>query len=391
VVNADFILQPSTNTTAGAQNQGLVSNSQVFLPYLKAGGTYAQGTWIRTPVLGGGPDEEVDPYYYYVDISLGAIVRYAYVNNAFTFLPSAGKTLNESFSELVANGTITVVKVADANGVQPLFQYRPRFDPQVYLVYRDTNLSTPQYYFSLTGFTPTSSNPDQLVAEGFIDRVDTSPLIRAEFEAQILPSPDTGKSIICPPFPLFVFSPGDTTLFREGGTVVSYVATQHFTPTFTPSVYIRAGILLPGLVNNVASIPFYSTTEKVRLEDLVVSEDGKNIYRVTQFFTAFSPVVNWDGQEVPATARIEELSNRLIRVVNKYICEENIKAPNGPDTSGIKLGVAQINLLAKNSRESTLFIWENTNFSTQVPELSYSTGSKETFQPVSYGSGTLAL
>ena len=391
VVNSDFILQPSTNTTIGAQSQGLVANSQVPLPYLKAGGTYAQGGWIRTPILGSGPDEVVDPYYYYVDISLGAIVRYAYVNNAFTFLPSAGKTLNESFSELVASGIITVVNVADANGVQPLFQYQPRFGPQTYLAYRETNTAPLQYYFSLTGFTPTSSNPNQLVADGFMDRVDTSPLIRAEFEAQILPSPETGKSIICPPLPLFVFSPGDTTLFREGGTIVSYIATQHFTPTFTPSVYIRAGILIPGIVNNVTSIPFYSTTEKFRLEDLVVSEDGKNIYRVTRFFTAFSPVFNWDGQEVPATARIEELSGRLLRVVSEYVCEENIQAPNGPDTSGVKLGVAQINLLAKNSRESTLFIWENTNFSTQVPELSYSTGSKEVFQPVSYGSGTLAL
>jgi hypothetical protein len=191
---------------------------------------------------------------------------------------------------------------------------------------------------------------------------------------------------------MFTFSPGDTTLFREGGTVVSYMATQHFTPTFTPGIYIRAGILIPGPVSNVASIPFYKSTDRVIIEDLVVSENGKNLYRVTKFFTALSPVYNWDGQEVPATARIEELTGNLIRIVKRYLCEENIQAPNGPDTSGVKLGIAQINLIAKNGKgEQTLFVWENTDYTTQVPQLSYATGSKEVFEPVSYGNGTLAL
>jgi hypothetical protein len=79
-------------------------------------------------------------------------------------------------------------------------------------------------------------------------------------------------------------------------------------------------------------------------------------------------------------------------VVSRYECEENIQPANGNDTSAIKLGVAQISLRPKNGLGTeSMFIWENTNFASQVPALSFATGGKEVFDPVSYGSGTLAL
>jgi hypothetical protein len=191
---------------------------------------------------------------------------------------------------------------------------------------------------------------------------------------------------------MFVFSPGDTTLFREGNFVVSYMATRHFTPIFTPGVYISAGILVKSEGESQAAVPFFASTSDRYLEDIVVSEDGRNLYRVTRYFTAISPVVNWDAEEVIDTARIEELSGNLIRIVSRYDCEEQIKAPNGPDTSGIKLGVANITLRPKNALGSaSVFIWENTAFFSEVPALSYATGGKEVFKPISYGDGTLAL
>ena len=392
VATADFTLQPSTDTTPGAQNSGSVSNLQVRLPLLKSGGTYEVGSWLKTPTLGGGPDEEVDPFYFYVDRSRGIITKYAYVTKTFTFLPSAGETLSESFEQLVEKGTLEVVSVSDATLPQRLFQYTPRFAPQTILSYRQTANSPSEYYFSLTGFTPTSSNPLDLINQGFISRIDTDDDIRIQIEQQLMPSPATGVSTLCPPSSMFVFSPGDTTLFRQQATVVAYMATQHFTPVFTPGVYINSGILIPSDGANSTAIPFFTSTSVRDHEDLVLSEDGKNVYRVIRYFTAKSPAYNWDGQEVIDTARIEELSGNLLRIVTLYECEEQIKAPNGPDTSGIKLGAAQLSLRSKNAPlAESVFVWENTNFASEVPALSYATGGKEVFKPVSYGDGTLAL
>jgi len=392
VVNADFTLQPSSDTVSGGQNQDIISDVSVSVPYLKAGGSYAAGSWIRTPTLGGGTNEEVDPYYYYIDTSLGVIVRYAYVNDDFTFLPSAGRSLAESFSQLIDNGTISSVSASNGLRPLPLFQYSPRFAPRTYLTYYETSGSNAEIYFTLTGFTPWTADPDEMVAAGVISRVDTNAALSQAFYEQTSQNPETGRSTVCGPEKMFVFSPGDTTLFRESGSVVSYLTTRHFSPVFTPGVYIRAGVLVPSELSGRQSIPFFSATGERPVEDIVISEDGKNVYRTMRYFTASSPVYNWDGEKVTATARLEELSGNLLRVVNKYSCEEQIKAPNGPDTSGIKLGIAQISLTQANLRGNTsTFVWENTDYTTQVPQLSFATASKEALQPVSYGQGTLAL
>ena len=392
VPNFHFTLLPSTNTTPGAQASANVSNLQVSLPILKSGGTYEAGSWLKTPAIGSGPTAEVDPYYYYVDQAKGLITKYAYINNTFTFLPSAGQTLADSFDGLIANGVISLVATADAMVPQPLFQYEPRFEPQTILSYRASAKSPTEYYFSLTGFTPTSISPNDLIEQGFISRIDTDPDIALELQRQFTPNPVTGIATLCPPVPMFVFSPGDTTLFRQQSTVVSYVATQHFTPLFTPGVYIAAGVLVPSNGENSSAIPFFTPANTRRNEDLILSEDGKNIYRTIRYFTATSPVFNWDGEDVVDTARIEELSGNVLRIVTLYECEQQIRSPNGPDTSGVKLGIAQITLRAKNALGAqNVFVWENTDFSNVVPALSYSSGGKKVFQPVSYGSGTLAL
>ena len=392
VVNQDFTLQGSTNTVFGAQNLGLVSDVQVDVTFLKAGGSYEAGTWIRTPTVGDGPDIEADPYYYYVDVTLGAIVRYAYVSESFVFLPSAGKTLRQSFEELQALGVITAVTATNGETSQPLFQYEPRFPPQTYLSYRVASGEPIQYYFSLTGFTPSSSNPETLIKQGLIDRVDNDAATRIEFQKQITVDPTTATSVVCPPVPMFVFSPGDTTLFRQQGSVLSFMATKHFTPIFTPPVYISAGILVPTKNVSSAAIPFISASERRPTENILLAEDGKNLYRAMRYFTATSPVYNWDGEEVVPDARLEELSGNILRIVTKYTCEQHILSPNGPETSGNKLGGCQITFRAKNAYGATTkFMWENTQFASQTPQLSFATDAKEVFPLTSYGDGTLAL
>lgn len=391
VVNQDFVLLPSSNTILGAQSQGVVGSVIEDIAPLKSGGTYQQGTWLRTPTLGSGADLEADPYYYYVDLTRGVIVRYAYVNETFTFLPAKGETLNDSFSTLASKGLISPVQAYNAEGPLSTFRFKPRFAPQTYLTYKETATSNPQYYFSLTGFTPTSRDPQTMVKQGLIARVDTSVAVRESYVAAITPDPQTGVATVCPPLSMFVFSPGDVTLFRQQNEVISYVSTAHFTPAFTPGVYIENGVLIPGGFVNNNAIPFFPTAP-LPVEDFVIAEDGKNVYRVTRYFNASKTVFNWDGVQVDNTARLEELSGNLLRIVTRYVCEENIQAPNGPSTSGVKLGVAQITLRSKSALKSvTEYIWENTNFASQVPSLSYATGAKEVFAPVDYGNGTLAL
>jgi hypothetical protein len=391
VVNQDFTLQSSTNTTPGAQSQGVVSSTQVNLPILKSGGTYQANSWVRTPAIGAGANPQVDPYYNYVDITLGVVVRYAYVNETFTFLPSEGATLADSFSTLVANGILTTVRASNGLGALSTFQYKARFAPATYLAYTPVAGAVPEYYFTLTGLTPTSDNPQDMVDNGTLSRVDTDPVAYAEYTQAITPNPVTGFRTVCPPVPMFVFSPGNTTLFRNGAAVESYVATRHFSPFFTPGIYIENGLLVLG-GGNQESVPFFDSSGLRPAEDFVISEDGKNVYRTIRYFNAEPTVYNWDGLEVANKARIEELSGNLLRVVVKYLCEERIQPTSGSDTSGIKLGVNQVSLRSKSSDlVVNTFVWENTNYSSEVPQLSFSTGSKEVFRPVEYGEGTLAL
>ena len=142
-------------------------------------GTYEQGTWVRTPGVGSGPDAAADPYYNYVDVTKGAIIKYAYVNETFAFLPQSGVTYSTQFDELVSSGLISIVAAYNSADVYSPYQYKPRFEPQTYLLYRDTSSSPAQIYFSLTGFTPFSSNINQLEAANLISRIDTSQIGRA--------------------------------------------------------------------------------------------------------------------------------------------------------------------------------------------------------------------
>ena len=392
VVNQNFTLGYNTNYYVGAQGQGLISQELVSIPLLQSGGTYQQGTWVRTPGVGSGPDAGTDPYYNYVDITKGTVIKYAYVNETFTFIPESGLTLSEQFDSLVAAGLIVVVNAYSSAETYSPFEFQPRFEPQVYLTYRDTGSSPLQIYFSLTGFTPYSSDMSELEAAGLISRVDTTPELLSAFLDQSTPDPLTGRSVICPPEPMFVFTPGDTTLFRAQDTVVAYAATQHFTPIFSPQVYIAAGVLVESDGVNQSAIPFYDPMGLRRNEDVIVSEDGHNFYRVMRYFTPSPTIYNWDGIETVNTTRLEELNRNLLRVVNLYTCEQPILAPQGVDVSGTKLGIAQILLTSKiNDLESNWFVWENTKAVTEVPQLSYSTGGKQVYQPVSYGKGTLAL
>jgi hypothetical protein len=83
--------------------------------------------------------------------------------------------------------------------------------------------------------------------------------------------------------------------------------------------------------------------------------------------------------------------------VNAYTCEQDILAQLGKDVSAIKLGIAQIIVIPKdsgrfnNSQPRTVFVWENTGTLSEVPQLSYYSGTNYPYTPPDYRTGTLNL
>jgi hypothetical protein len=114
-------------------------------------------------------------------------------------------------------------------------------------------------------------------------------------------------------------------------------------------------------------------------------------------FTPADTVVNWTNTTVANTTRNEEYAGNLLRYVDQYISEEAILSQLGRDISAIKLGIAQITIVPKNkgrfanSQEQVKFVWENTSTFSEVPQLSWSSGTSYPYSPPNYGSGTLKL
>ena len=129
----------------------------------------------------------------------------------------------------------------------------------------------------------------------------------------------------------------------------------------------------------------------------MLSEDGKNLYRVMSAFTPPLTVVNWTNTTVTNTARNEEYAGNLLRYVNFYQDQQDILSQLGRDTSAIKLGIAQITIIPKNSgrfsnsRQESVYVWENTNTFAEVPQLSWYSGTTYPYLPPNYRNGTMKL
>jgi hypothetical protein len=202
---------------------------------------------------------------------------------------------------------------------------------------------------------------------------------------------------------MFTFFEGDRTFFRQGSKVISYTATSNVTPLFAFYVYLQNGTFvetqtyLPGQFEYQQYIPYFDPLYVLHAEDTVLSEDGKNLYRVMRAFTPPLTVVDWTATEVVDTARIQEYAGNLLRYVNVYTCEQDILSQLGRDVSAIKLGIAQITLIPKdsgrfnNSRPQVVYVWENTGTLAEVPQLSYYSGTPYQFTPPDYKTGTLNL
>lgn len=396
VVSANFTLEAPTDTVNSSQVASLLG-SPVTPQELVVGNSYVAGTWVYTPQVGSGPDPVADPYYNYVDIRLGAVNKYAYVVANFTYQPNS-QTVSSYFDGLVVQAILQEVMVRDSvGGALPIYKYAPRFPVSTYLEYRQDMSSAPQYYMAAEYFTPDSTDAQTLVNQGLIFPLATS------INQQIKLDEDILNDVIRPFTRMFRFFKGDRTFFRQGNSVVSYTATSNVTPLFGFPIYLQNGVFVPTSETTPMTfstdqyIPFFNPEYVNFAEDTILSEDGRNLYRVMKAFTPAVTVTDWTNTVVANTARIQEYAGNLLRYVDEYTCEQPILSQLGRNISGVKLGIAQITLVPKNksrfnnSQEQITFVWENTSTLSERPQLSWSTGTQSQYSPPNYAGGTLAL
>ena len=398
VVSNNFTLQAATNDITGAQaafKLGSPVSPLELSPYT----SYSPGQWVYTPQVGSGPNPVADPYYNYVDITKGAVNKYAYVQTSFTYGVPDGSTVSEYFDSLVEQGILKEITALNGDGGLPVYKYRPRFPAQTYLEYRQTSSSAPEYFVAASFFTPNSTDSQSLVNEGLVFPLYINLVQREAFFTSLADS----SSGLKPTTRMFRFFAGDRTFFRQGNKVISYTATTSVHPLFEFSIYLDNGVFVPTqeyLPSEFLAeqyIPYFNPDYSVFSEDTVVSADGRNLYRVMKAFTPPLTVISWTGLTSANTARAEEYEGNLLRYVNAYRCEESVLSQLGRDISAIKLGVAQITLVPKNkgrfpnSQERAVYVWENASSSTETPQLSWYTGTAYPYTPPSYKDGTLRL
>jgi hypothetical protein len=413
VVNQNFTLQPATNNITGASAQFLLG-APVIPQQLEVGTSYVAGTWVYTPQIGSGPNPVADPYYNYVDVRLGVVNKYAYVKQTFTYAPS-GRTVSVYFDDLVQQEIVKEIVVQNGDEGLPVYKYKPRFPAGTYLQYNydfDETVCVPvdsvcvpikvpyvDYFIAASYFTPNSTNPQDLVNQGLIFPLYTDAIQAEAFFTEL----NSTTRSLKPTTRMFRFFKGDRTFFRQGSQVISYTATTNVHPLFEFYIYLENGIFvetgkyLPSQFETLDYVPYFDPKYVDYSEDTVLSEDGKNLYRVMRAFTPNNTVVNWTNTTVTNTARIEEYEGNLLRYVDQYVCEESILSQLGRDISAIKLGVAQITVIPKNngrlsnSRQQVKFVWENTSTLAEAPQLSWYSGTPYSYAPPQYGEGTMKL
>jgi hypothetical protein len=395
VVAKNFTLATATNDVTGAL-AAFQLGSPITPQQLEVGQSYPAATWVFTPQIGSGPDPIADPYYNYVDIRLGVVNKYAYVVTAFTFEPN-GRTISEYFDDLVEQGIIREIVVQNGDAGLPIYKYKPRFPAGTYLEYRTAATSAPEYYIAAKYFTPTSTDAQTLVNQGLVFPLSVTSVQYSELVLAIK------NGTVKTPTRMFRFFKGDRTFFRRGNQIIAYTATTNVHPLFEFYIYLENGIFVetekygPNQFETGNYIPYFDPAYVLYSEDTVLSEDGRNLYRTMLAFTPSETVVNWTNTTVVNTARNEEYAGNLLRYVDQYVCEESILSQLGRDISAIKLGIAQITIIPRNngrfsnSRQQSIFVWENTSSLSEVPQLSWYSGTPYQYNPPQYGEGTMKL
>lgn len=395
VVSQDFTLGQASNNITSALSVGLLGSGVTPLT-LTPGSSYTSGQWVTTPQVGPGPNAVADPYYNYVDSIKGGVNKFAYVLQGFLYEPNGLSTKNY-FDQLVELGVVKEIIVQNADSGLPIFKYRPRFPVGTYLEYRETSVSSPQYFIATKFFTPGSTLINDLIDEPVVIPLAYTSEQNLQLAGAIF------DGTVTKPTRMFRFFKGDTTIFRQGGTVLSYTATTNVSPLFDFSVYVENGLFVltseftDGEFLTLPYIPYFNPAYALFSEDTIISEDGRNLYRVMGAFSPTPTIVDWTNTVVANTPRIGEYAGNLLRYVNVYSCDGQIRSQLGRDISAIKLGIAQVTLVPKNeerfnnSSTSYTYVWENATTASETPQLSWFTGTTYLYAPPNYRNGTMGL
>lgn len=183
VVASNFTLNSSTNDVSGALAASNLG-SPITPQSLQPGSTYLAGTWVFTPQVGSGPNESIDPNFFYVDITKGAIVKYAYVVSTFTYLPGSD-TVSTYFDSLVSQDVLQEIQVFDGNEGLPICKYKPRFKSGQYLEFREQTNSTPGYFIAAQYFTPPNTNIGEMVSSGLVINLAPTAELYSQFSQEL--------------------------------------------------------------------------------------------------------------------------------------------------------------------------------------------------------------
>ena len=274
--------------------------------------------------------------------------KYAYVQTTFTYQPNAAsETVSVYFDTLVEQAILKEITVLNGDKGLPIYKYKPRFPATTYLEYKPDTASASSYYIAASFFTPDSTDSAVLQEQGLIFPLYINPSQFTQFQTYL-----AGTTAI-KPTRMFRFWKGDRTFFRQQNKVISYTATTNVTPLFNFNIYLENGIFVLtdeypySAFLTQQYIPYFNPAYTLYSEDTVLSEDGRNLYRVMRAFTPPLTVTNWTNTTVTDTARNEEYAGNLLRYVNEYVCEQGILSQLGRDISAIKLGVAQITKIGR--------------------------------------------
>jgi hypothetical protein len=302
----------------------------------------------------------------------------------------------------------------------------------------DAQLPLPRYFYVLKDFTPDTTDLDSLLADEVMTEVEpgifrstysitltqdiaiTSDAITAELVSEGL---ITGTSDLVlnntvilynerdqqrglyvwnggqwalqqPGLPtfrdIFRFAPGDVASFRSVSEIRQYKAEKHVTPMLNLEVYYDNGLFTRTDVDK--TVEWFDPT--YNMEDVVFEErrGSTSFYRAIRSFTPPTTRVVWNNATTASTPRIEEIFHNLLKFVRMADCANKITSRIGDNASTVKLGTCQLNLVPKAyGTKVDTFVFESTDTLSQASPLSDFPGSTFKYDPVDYGTGTLAL
>ncbi len=476
VAKQDFEITADLSDLGTAQQQGLISTQRSEIELLFIGDSYTAGQFVATPTPEQFLTGIVAEDSCYLDRQQGIVQIYASVLTDFTFPELNDRTYKQVVDDLVAAGLIKIIQVVDYIDCagRPLFtnksfRYNARFALGEYLRYRpeggfdateletcyllsescpevpqscrrllEANLPLPQYFQALVDFTPSSTDPEELVRRGLIAEVSPS-IFRYSYILDSLTLPTffskdlitdiliqqgriesvsdlvTGQTLLIrgpmgeslgayfwtglswqveeggvPVYrDMFRFAPKDTTTVRNGSILRQYEATGHVTPILDLGVYYNNGTFVRS--DRPETVSYYDPNYRYESVISEITDTSQKFYRTIRSFTPPDEVESWAGLQAN-TPRAEEVFGNLLKFVVLASCEKRVSPRLGYDVSANKLGTATIRVTSKaNTEASYKYVWESTANATDSPQLSYYPQTPFAYGPTDYGSGTLSL